>query len=532
MFDNIVFKNEYINLIEEDNQYYIKVRQHGYTISDLNEVLKQFPRVKVTQFITIQSALNLVDGKIILLGDKRPKFELQISKDKLSATAVLNMSKSEFEGENKQNLVTQLLAVMTEAGIIFGFELTDLIKAIVPIEKFEIAHGISPIKGEDAWIQYYEIHEAKPEVYKNGDVNHYELNLINKVNKGDWVGERHEPKEGIPGKTITGQMIPALRGHQVTMKYDRKSIDEQYDPNKDVTYLLANRTGAVVVESDVISVCNYLEIEGKVSFKTGNVDFDGYVDVKDVVEDNFTVKADNDIQIKGDMGIGGVDHIESREGSIYIRGGIAGKGKAKVICDGDLYTKFAADCDIECGGTVHIGYYAMNCNIRANEIIFDAFESKVIGGTLNAKIRIQVGTAGNRTEVPTILNVEGFRREKVKEEYEFIADAIDKVKDKMSVMNQKKNILEAAAATDPDKYNELLQVKDLLESLAKNLKILYEKQKKSISYLKAKGEGELIISKQLFPKVQIGFACNTFWNSDYKDSALTYYLKDQEILKI
>ena len=49
--------------------------------------------------------------------------------------------------------------------------------------------------------------------------------------------------------------------------------------------------------------------------------------VKGTVEDNFSVVASNDLEILGDYGVGAADKISSREGNIYIKGGIAGKNR-------------------------------------------------------------------------------------------------------------------------------------------------------------------------------------------------------------
>lgn len=523
MFENVIFSNEYLDIIDEGDQYYLKVKTKGFSMNQLDEVIKAVPRLKVTQFVSIKSALNSGTSNVIPFGDKRPLVEIDLSKDKLEATAMLNMDEATMDSVGQKDLMSQILHAMSEKGVVYGFDIQEIVKALKPAEKIVIARGLLPVKGDDAVVEYYKLDEAKPEVYQNGDVNHYELNLINKVNKGDWVGERIEPKEGIPGKTVTGDIIPALKGNQENFKYDKKTIHEIYDEEKDRTYLYASKTGAVVIENDVISVCNYLEIEGKVSFKTGNVDFDGFVDIKDVVEDNFSVTANQDIQILGDMGIGGVDQIESKEGSIYIRGGIAGKGKAKIVCDGDLYTKFASDCDIECKGTVHIGYYAMNANIKAKEVIFDSYNSKLIGGSVEAMVRVHVGTVGNRMETPTIVRILGFRRDKVKEEYDFINETIDKVKDKINVLKQKISLLEMVAASDPVKKEELYTTKDEFDFFRKNLKMLYAKQKRSVSYLRAKGEGELVIQQGIYPKVQVAIKDDVFWTSEPKLRGVTYY---------
>lgn len=530
MYDQVMFSNEFVDMMLEDGLCYLRVKRDGFSMADFNEVLLDFPRIKVTQFVALKSALISVSDKAIHFADEKPMIEISLSKDKLEAFAQVNLTSAEMDKIGKKVLMSEIISAMSSKGIIYGFDIQEIVKALQPMSRITIAKGLLPQKGDDAVTEYYKVEEAKPEIYQNGDVNHYELNLINKVLKGDWLGERFEPKDGTPGKTVTGDVIPALKGDQVAFKYDKKTVYEEYDKEKDVTYIRAARIGAVVIENDIISVCNYLEIEGKVSFKTGNVDFDGFVDIKDVVEDNFSVTADQDIQILGDMGIGGVDQIESREGSIYIRGGIAGKGKAKIVCDGDLYTKFAADCDIECNGTVHIGYYALNANIKAKEVIFDAYNSKVIGGCIEAQVRVHVGTAGNRIETPTTIKVLGFRRDKVKEEYDFIIETIDKVKEKINALKQKMTLLEMVAAAEPEKKQELNKVKEEFDFFRKNLKMLYEKQKKSISYLRAKGEGELVISQGIFPKVHVSIKDEAFWNTEKKTMPITYYTDGREIL--
>jgi uncharacterized protein (DUF342 family) len=98
--------------------------------------------------------------------------------------------------------------------------------------------------------------------------------------------------------------------------YDRESVREVYENG--VTTLYSLRNGAVNYRGDRINVSNYLEINQDIDFKTGNIDFDGYLTVKGSVEDGFSVLANKDIEILGVLGIGSVKEILSRNGSIYI----------------------------------------------------------------------------------------------------------------------------------------------------------------------------------------------------------------------
>ena len=55
------------------------------------------------------------------------------------------------------------------------------------------SRGVPAVSGTDAEIKLYEVEAPKPQVYDSGNVNHYELNLIHRVEKGDWLGERKDP---------------------------------------------------------------------------------------------------------------------------------------------------------------------------------------------------------------------------------------------------------------------------------------------------------------------------------------------------
>ncbi len=528
MFNDILFKNENVEIILEEEQVYIKVLQKKYELSEFQEVLNQFPRIKITQFIALKSALANAIEQLVNIGEYKPIVELSVSNDNLKAYAFLNVTEKEFDNFDKKDFIELIVDACREAGIIFGLDFNKIMQNMVPLEKFTIATGLLPVPGDDAIITLYEIDEVKPQVFDDGKVNHYELNLINKVEKGDWVGERIEPTFGIPGKSVYGALVPSIPGKQKKLVYDKKTIMEMLSEDETKTTLTSKRIGAVVYENGILSVCNYLEIDGKVSFETGNIDFDGHVDVKNSVEDNFSVRADQNIQIMGKIGLGGIDTIESREGSIYIRGGIAGKNKAKIICDGDLYTKFAADCTIECNGSVNIGYYAMNTNIKAKEVILESMNSKIIGGTIDATVRVVAGEIGSKAEVHTKVKVRGFNRLEYKEEYDNINQMIDTTRDQITYLNQKLAIF-SPNDLDAKQKQILADLESAYEALNKQLKMLIEKKKKYISYLHSKGDGEIQVNKALYSNVILEINNHRHIVDKTYTSPISYYVLNDEL---
>lgn len=527
MFNNIIFSDEYVEIILEDDQVYIKVLQKKYELSTFQEILKNFPRIKITQFIALKAAISNAIEQLVNVGEYKPIVEISISNDQLKAFANINLSPNDFNQADKKELIEFILVASKKQNIIFGIDLNDLMVQLKPIEKFVIANGMLPLVGEDAIVKLYELEDIKPQIFDDGKVNHYELNLINKVGKEEWVGERIEPTLGIPGKTVLGTPIPAIPGKQEKLVYDRKTISEHLSEDGTKTTLLSKKIGAVVYENGILAICNYLEVDGKVSFETGNIDFDGFVEVKQSVEDNFSVRADNDIQVLGKIGLGGIDTIESRDGNIYIRGGIAGKNKAKIICNGDLFTKFASDCTIECNGSVNIGYYAMNTTIIAKEVILESLNSKIIGGHIEASVRVVTGEIGNRAEIATSITVLGFDRVAYKEEYDKINALIDNIKDQIVYLNQKLSIYSPADLDASQKkiYSEL---ENAYDTFNKKLKLLYEKKKRYISYLHSKGDGEVKVSHCIYPNVNIMIKNHTHYVSKHVSLPTSYYVTNNE----
>ena len=99
-----------------------------------------------------------------------------------------------------------------------------------------------PEKGADAVITYIEIPERKPVIREDGSADYYEMNFVTPVNEGDWLGEKIPPQEGIDGKDIFGNDLPAQRGNDEKLSYDRKSINEEEETEKIV--LRATHGGA------------------------------------------------------------------------------------------------------------------------------------------------------------------------------------------------------------------------------------------------------------------------------------------------
>lgn len=501
MQDKMIFSSECIIIMEKEDGYYIQTLKKGISTDQLGEILDDYPEIEITSIIAVRNALLNAPSPAVKFAERKEKITVEVSEDELSAYITLYAKDKEFSSPCYDTLLKEIIQSLKDNGIIYGIKNDVLLRGMVNNKRILVAEGSKPVNGEDANIKLYELKETKPEVKKDGNVDHYELNLINRVAAGDWVGEKTDPTEGIPGRTVRGNIIKPAKGKDLPLMFDRETVNEVYKDGKTVLYTRIN--GAVNYDGGRIGVSNHVEINGSIDYKTGNIDFDGYVTIKGTVEDGFSASATKDIEILGDYGIGGVKIIESREGSIYIKGGIAGKGKAVVRSKRDVFTKFISDAEIICDGRVHIGFYCLNSNIKAKEVILDSARGQIIGGSIQAEIKVVASTIGSAGEKRTTISVSGFDRESLKMLLDQVTSEIEKLKGAIAKAKLEISLIGNPRGLTAEKARGHENIKENYFLLRDKMKEYEAKRKIMAGYLRTHGEGEITILKKAYPNTRI-----------------------------
>ena len=136
--------------------------------------------------------LNAPSGPVPF-GQERERVSINVSEDELKAYMTLYVSEDDLSPDKRLNLVREIFEALNKEGIVYGVNadlLTGQLKAGV---EYLIAEGTPAVNGEDSKIKMYKISTPKPQVIDSGNVNHYELNLINQVKEGDWLGSALMP---------------------------------------------------------------------------------------------------------------------------------------------------------------------------------------------------------------------------------------------------------------------------------------------------------------------------------------------------
>jgi len=529
MQDNVIYSSEYISIFQREDGFYIQSFRNGMSLEQFNKTMSDHPIIRITSIMTVRNALVNAPRPPEKFAEYKERIKIELSEDELKAYITLCVDEVELSGSKHADLFKEIIHKLKEYGITNGIKNNVILSNMYNNTKILVAEGSAPVNGMDSCSRTYELKEAKPEAQEDGNVDHYELNLINRVVIGDWIGEKTDPTDGIPGKTVKGSTLLPISGKDLPLFYDKNTVREVYQEGK--TTLYARINGAVHYDGDKVGVSDHLEIGGNVDFKTGNIEFDGFLTIKGTIEDSFLVSASKDIEILGDYGVGGVKEISSSGGSIYIKGGIAGNNKAVIRSKKNIFTKFVSDTTILCDGSVHIGFYCLNSSIKAKEVILDSARGQIIGGTIDAEIRVVASTIGSMSEKRTCISVSGFDRRLLKRSLEQVATDVERLKADLVKAKLEVAVYGNVKGLTREQNIAFEKIKDQYFSIRDNLKNSEEVRKVLTGYLRTHGEGEVSILKKAYPNTRLEIK-KIIREITEPVMSMSFYVQDGEIKEI
>ena len=388
-----------------------------------------------------------------------------------------------------------------------------------------VAEGAKPQNGRDAEVIFnFETDKNKLRLKEasDGRVNFKELGLIQNVVAGQPLARKTPPEQGQPGRTVTGKVIPARNGKDIP-----PPVGRNVHLGEDGITLIADLNGQVTFIGGNINVEEILTVQGDVSLKTGNVMFLGTVIVYGNVEDNFSVKASGNIEIRGNVGKSEV----IAEGDIVIHQGVNAKGGGLVQAGKSVWAKFVENATVEAGENIVVSDGIINSTAVANKkIICQGKRASIVGGRYRACEEINAKSLGAPVGgAETIFEVGYDPKSKEK------SDQLTAQKDKLTKQldDYDKNIATLNAVKKqkkalPEDKEAILQ--DYLvrrEELVSEIRALGKEIETLQAYLNGlKSRGRISASGRIYPGVKI-------WIKDIHEDiknemkAVTFYLENQ-----
>ena len=281
--------------------------------------------------------------------------------------------------------------------------------------------GLAPVRATDTIIEYFFDPKplAKPKLNEDGSVDFHEMQLFTTVHKGDVLAKLTPHTLGEAGISIYGKKIPQNRPKVKPLKFG-KNITQ----SEDQTTLTSDVDGNVTLVQGTVFVSSAYVVPANVDASTGDIEYDGNVQIKGTVKTGFTVKA------KGDIEVDGVVEGATLEagGNVIIKRGVQGMNKGFIKAGGDVCAQFFESAKVEAGGDVTAGSILHSNVISGDKIIVRGKKGFIVGGVCMCSQYVEACTIGNKMVTRTEIKV-GVKPE-LHEELKHLIPKVNEINDK------------------------------------------------------------------------------------------------------
>ncbi|ABW19054.1 FapA family protein [Alkaliphilus oremlandii] len=496
---------------------------------DIKDIIDFLILKKVTNYEYDKIAL-CVEGKKIGMEKIAPyqeenfidsMLEIRVSDDKLEASILL----SEPLG-GKYLSVDEIIEGLTQKGITYGID-EEKIHEICTHHIFNkwitIAQGKKAVHGKNASVIYLfeeEKESTTSVITDEGRIDYKNLNNIRNVNEGSLLLEIIPATEGTNGMTVYGKEIPSSKGKDIAIKKG-KNIYESEDGLK----IFASKDGEVHFVDGRIYVDEVKNIDGNIDNETGNIQFNGKVNIKGNVKSGFKVEAEGDIEI---FGVVESAHLISN-GNIIIHRGVQGNNQAYIYCKGSLHVKYLENANVVSGEDITADAILHSNVTTKGKVVVQGKKGLIAGGDIKAGKEVRANIIGSHMGTLTKIEVginpdEKSRFESLKSEFMEIeknmensqkaVELLQKMARKQELNSGKQELLVKSLKT----YNVL---KTKYSDMAKELTEMSERFKES-------NNGKVHAAKVVYQgvKIIIGNVSRQIYD---ELATCTFYIKDGEV---
>ncbi len=445
--------------------------------------------------VVINDAVTKAEGNVVIFTQaqvlpEREGVKIDMSKDHMTVTAFFYPPSEGAELMTEKELLDSLAyrkityGVQIEAIHNF-FEHRQYCTNIV------VAQGKPVKQGQNARV---ELHfnanlRPKPTLKEDGSVDYFHLNLINNVEAGQVLATLHPEVLGEPGINVHGENIKPAAVKASFIKYGKNTI-----LSEDKKTLTAEKSGHVTLKEGKITVSDVLVVNN-VDVATGNIDYEGSVEVKGVVASGFSVKAGGNIVVKGIVEGATLD----AGADIILECGA--KAGGKITAGGNVVTKFIENATISAKGSI-----TSECILHSNvasgtEIGVTGRRGFIAGGKVSAADRIKAKILGSEMGANTIIEVGSDPQLKVrlKELQKNIAANNKNIEGIKPTIEGFTKMLKAGAKFTPDQVANAKKLIDLNKTLSEQIEKDSTEYSELMQKLADSKEAEVIVEGTAYP---------------------------------
>lgn len=318
---------------------------------------------------------------------KDASFSIEIDRDGLAAWVGMHPAQG-----GKPVQADALLQALAAAGVVHGIDTAGLQQACVADQPVRVraATATPPVRGLDTRFELLvaDTRDRAPKVDEQGHFDFHQLGDIPVVRAGQALMRRHASTAGTPGLNVRGDSIAAAAGKDIP--FDAKLVGAAVDTD-DAGLLRALVNGQPVRTDCGVMVEQIVRLKN-VSMASGNISFDGTIEVDEDIQPGLTVKATGDVVVKGTVEGARIEC----GGNVQVGGGII--ARSVVRAGHAVSARFAESSEIIAATVIAITDMAVHCTLEAHHQILigsrAARRGRLVGGVARAMMLVQAPTLG------------------------------------------------------------------------------------------------------------------------------------------
>ena len=242
-----------------------------------------------------------------------------------------------------------------------------------------------------------------------------------------------------------------------------------------------------------LEIRNLYTVPGNVDAATGNIRFNGDVNIMGNVTSGFSVQAAGNIVIDG--------HCEASQieagGDVIIRKGCQGKGLGKIIAGKSIVGQFFESAVLTAGKDVQ-ATYLLNCQLKANgKLLVEGRKGVIIGGKTCAKLGVSCNGIGNIAEIATVVSV-GIDKEDMTA-YQELQKKIEQTQAELQTCENGLNKLMANPVHDEKVSMMIQRLTRAVYTLKSSRKELFSERDAQMEQMTKQKEARIQVSGRVYP---------------------------------
>lgn len=499
--------NSYFKLVQTREGFGIQIfpPQDGgeeLKISEVSEYLSA--RNLLCDIPVINNALHTKETIVVPLGSgscpiERESFKLVVSPDNMSAVVRFYPPSDTGKMIDVEEFISELRLKKVTAGI-QRENIENYFKNRQYCTNILVAVGKEPRHGKDAQIEYFFSVDlrAKPTLKEDGSVDFFHLNTINHCKKDEILARLIPEDPGEYGEDVLGAKIKPK-----TVKKEMLKGNQNTWLSEDKLELFSSVDGHVLLVDDKVFVSNVYQVEN-VDNSTGDIEYNGSVEIRGNVSTNFSVKANGNIVVNGVV----EGAFLEAEGDIIIARGMNGMNKGALRAGGNVVAKFLENAKVTAGGYVSTEAILHSTVMAGTDVTVDGRRGFIVGGRVSATNTIKVKTLGSSMGAATLVEVGTDPRIKVEyqENQKQILELSKILKSLEPVITTYAYKRKQGMQMTTDQLNYLKSVLKLREVKQEEMEKLVRRQNNLQSMLDMQGHASVVVTGEVFSGTKIAIA--------------------------